>query len=289
MSKYKVLYNPNSKNGNGKERAEIIKSVLLDDEFEFIDITTLDLRSYFGNQNSDEKNVIAGGDGTLNVFINSVDCDNIKNPLYYFPSGSGNDFYYSVTDTQKPDRIVELNKYIKNLPICTINGVTKKFINGVGYGIDGFCCEVSDERKEKGLKPKSYASIAISGVLGKYKPRNAKIKIDGTEYEFKDVWLTPCMNGKCYGGGMIPTPEQDRFDKDGKLSLLVYKGKGKIGTLKVFPAIFKGEHIKNKKRCLVLMGNRIEVSYNNPISCQLDGEVTKGVSSFVAEKKKPEF
>ena len=44
---------------------------------------------------------------------------------------------------------VEISSYIKKLPICEINGKRYRFINGVGFGIDGYCCEMGDEFKKK--------------------------------------------------------------------------------------------------------------------------------------------
>ena len=35
--------------------------------------------------------ILTGGDGTLNSFINKADCDNLKQKLYFYASGSGND------------------------------------------------------------------------------------------------------------------------------------------------------------------------------------------------------
>ena len=45
----------------------------------------------------------------------------------------------------------------------------RRFINGIGFGIDGYCCEVGDQLKAKSDKPVNYASIAIKGLLFHYK------------------------------------------------------------------------------------------------------------------------
>lgn len=59
------------------------------------------------------------------------------------------------------------------------------------------------------------------------------------------VWLAPTMNGRYYGGGMIPTPQQDRLAQPKQLSVMVFRSPGKLKALAVFPSIFKGEHIKH--------------------------------------------
>ena len=54
------------------------------------------------------------------------------------------------TDGKFSDKPVKINKYIKGLPTVTVNGKDYRFINGIGFGIDGYCCEVGDEKKAKG-------------------------------------------------------------------------------------------------------------------------------------------
>lgn len=89
------------------------------------------------------------------------------------------------------------------------------------------------------------------------------------------------MNGRYYGGGMIPTPEQNRLG-DGTLSLLVWHGKGKLKTLSVFPSIFKGEHVSHGEMCEVLRGREIEVEFSAPTDLQIDGETVKNVTHYAA-------
>ena len=43
---------------------------------------------------------------------------------------------------------MEIGKYLKNLPQVEVNGKKYLFLNGVGYGIDGYCCEVGDKLRE---------------------------------------------------------------------------------------------------------------------------------------------
>ena len=57
------------------------------------------------------------------------------------------------------------------------------------------------------------------------------------------------MKGRYYGGGMMIAPNQDR--KSNVLSNVVYKTASKLKALIVFPNIFKGTHIKNKKMVII--------------------------------------
>ena len=88
------------------------------------------------------------------------------------------------------------------------------------------------------------------------------------------------MHGKLYGGGMIPTPRQDR--NSGKLSVMLFHGAGRLRTLCVFPSIFKGEHVKHSKMVAVHTGNEITVEFDQPTPLQIDGETILGVTKYTA-------
>ena len=220
-----------------------------------------------------------GGDGTLNRFLNDTedirpDCD-----IYYYPSGSGNDFARDI-GAERGATPVLINRYIERLPKICVNGKEHRFINGIGYGIDGYCCEKGDELRGKGNGEVNDTAIAIKGLLFHYKPTGATITVDSVEHRFEKVWLAPTMIGRYYGGGMMPTPEQDRLNGDGAVSVMVYYGSGKLKSLAVFPSIFKGEHIKHSEMVAVLSGRNITVCFDEPRPLQIDGETVPGVREY---------
>lgn len=283
MSTY-VLYNGLSGNGTGKAKAEEINTFLGGMEPVFKDVTQISsYGEFFSGLGADDRIYLCGGDGTLNRFINDTEGMEITNPIYYFPTGSGNDFWNDLG--KKPgDAPVQINEYLKDLPFVEVNGMKRRFLNGIGYGIDGYCCEVGDQMRAAGNEKIDYAGIAIKGLLFHYKPTNAEIDVDGRKYSYKKVWLAPSMNGRYYGGGMIATPGQDRLGKDRLLSLLVFHGSGKIRTLAIFPSIFKGKHVDHKKVVEVKTGHRITVTFDRPVALQIDGETVLNVTTYTAYK-----
>lgn len=138
--------------------------------------------------------------------------------------------------------------------------------------------EVGDKLRETTEGNINYTAIAIKGLLFHYKPTDATVTVDGVKHKFKRVWLAPTMNGKFYGGGMMPTPNQDRTG--GKLSVMVYHNLGKLKALMVFPSIFKGEHVKHKNNIAILEGSEITVEFDRPTPLQIDGETILGISSY---------
>lgn len=279
--KYYVLYNPQAGNGTGHEQAKTVETLFQDATFSYVDVTSENgYNDLFLSLDDEDGVIVCGGDGTLNRFVNATRDKKIGGKIYYYACGSGNDFLRDVSEGG--DKLVDMEPYNKDLPTVTVNGNDYAFLNGVGYGIDGYCCEVGDALRLKSDKPVNYTAIAIKGLLFHYKPTNATVIVDGKEYAFKKVWLAPTMNGRYYGGGMLPAPEQRR--EQAKLSVMVFHGSGKLKTLMIFPSIFKGEHVKKTKYVTVLEGNEITVRFDEPRALQIDGETILGVTEYTAKK-----
>ena len=280
MKKY-VLYNPVAGNGNARLQTKKLAERFNQDELVFCDVREIETYGdFFAQLDAGADVIVCGGDGTLNRFVNASRGLKIENPLYYFACGSGNDF---LRDVEHDNGLVCLAPYLENLPTVSLQGKEYAFLNGVGYGIDGYCCEMGDKlRMQKPGEEINYTGIAIKGLLFHYKPVNATVIVDGKEYRFKKVWLAPTMNGRFYGGGMLPAPQQRR--EDTKLSVMLFHGTGKIKSLLIFPSIFKGEHVKKAKHISVLSGNEITVRYDQPRALQIDGETIVNVSEYTAKK-----
>ena len=279
MAKAYALYNPIAGNGQSDETLTKLREAV-SDELILLDMTAED--SYdrlFSEIGDDDYVIVCGGDGTLNRFANTIADKGLNNDIRYFPCGSGNDFAREL-GREKYAAPFSVKEYLNALPTVEIDGKTSLFINGIGYGIDGYCCEEGDKQRAASDKPVDYTSIAIKGLLFHYKPTNAKVTVDGKVHEFKKVWIAPTMNGKYYGGGMMPTPAQDRTDEDGKLSVMLFHGSSALHTLIMFPSLFKGEHIKYTKHVTVLEGYDISVEFDAPRPAQIDGETVIGATGY---------
>ena len=279
-----ILYNLHAGHGTEEEKLAAVKAAY-PDGCTLVNMAEIEsYHSFFDGLDEGDIIVICGGDGTLNRFINDTAELDIKNEIFYLAVGTGNDFLKDIDG--KPGEEICLSKYIKNLPTAEVNGKTYRFLNNVGFGIDGYCCEVGDAMKAEGATDICYTSIAIKGLLFHFKPKNATVTVDGVKHEYKKVWIAPTMNGRYYGGGMMPTPEQNRLSEDGELSLMVWHGAGKIKTLLAFPSLFKGEHLKHKKMVDLLSGHEITVEFDAPCALQIDGETVTGVTKYTARSWK---
>lgn len=283
--KYYVLYNPHSGHGETPVKAEAIAKLY--ESAELIDVTTIkNYAEFVAPLSEDDAVVLCGGDGTLYRFANDTYGIDYKCDILYSAMGTGNDF---LTDLGKSrdDAPFSIKKYFRDLPTVTVNGKTSYFINGIGFGIDGYCCEEGDKVKvAKPGEPVNYTAIAIKGLLGKFKPANGKVTVDGVEHSFKKIWLAPTMHGRYYGGGMNCAPQQDRLAEDKMNTLVVWHGSGKLSTLMAFPSIFKGEHVKKTKMIKIFKGHEIKVEFDRPCALQIDGETVLGVTEYSVKSAK---
>ena len=187
-----LLYNPLTQNGEGEKMKNQAKIDLKDSfpRFEEINVLELQVEEFLKRLQPEDTLILVGGDGTLNHFANYAYEKKIDIPMFLYKAGTGNDF---LRDIEAKEKLVPILPYLQKLPKVTINGQSRYFINGIGYGIDGMVCEIADEMKAKGIKNINYTAISIKLLLGKYKCANAIVFVDGREYHYKKVWIASAM------------------------------------------------------------------------------------------------
>lgn len=279
---YQILFNPYAKSGHGANEARALDTILAGDQLTYTSMPDIrDYAAFFASIAKTDRVLIAGGDGTLNRFINDTAGLDIRHDIYYFPAGSGNDFWKDLNRTPG-DAPVCINEYLKDLPKVEIQGRTYAFLNGIGYGIDGYCCEKGDEHRQKSRRRVNYTAIALRGLLGDFKPVNAAVTVDGIRRTYQRVWLAPTMHGRFFGGGMMPTPAQNRTAFPRKLSVMVAHSLTALKALSLFPTMFKGEHVRYTQVVEMMTGQDITVEFDRPTPLQVDGETVHGVTSYHA-------
>ena len=275
-----LFYNPSAKNGKAAEDLQLIKKTLDGQDVEIYAVTDIDdYVSVIDKIQPEDIVYIVGGDGTLNRFINDSTNLRILGDIFFYSAGTGNDFKHDVDPDNSLYRI-RLNDYIRNLPTVTVGGVTYKFVNGIGFGIDGYCCEEGDRQRAAGRQDINYSAIAVKGCLFRFKPYGADITVDGETRHYDKVWLAPTMFGKYYGGGMKVAPEQDRNNPQHTVTNVVIHGTGRLKTLIRFAKIFSGEHTKYTDMVDIRTGHEVRVVFDRPCALQIDGETVKNVTEY---------
>lgn len=274
-----ILYNPKSNSENndlniipGKEELERLGA-------RQISLIGLDVPEFCKSLDEADKVIICGGDGTLHHFVNNIGNFTFPCPVFVIRSGTGNDFLNDIGQTGTED-LIDVRPYIRSLPVVEIDGEKRKFINGIGMGIDGAVCDEVEKYKTRTGKKANYTAIALQLLLYKYKRPCATVTVDGETRHFKDVWMASAMHGRFFGGGMMISPTQDRTSE--KMSVMVMHGGSRPKVLSIFPSVFKGTHIKHTEIVEIFEGDEVTVTFDRPIAFQADGETKADMISYTA-------
>jgi len=286
MSTYHILYNRLSRSNTGELEAHMLDEIMHGESLKYWNVTDIeDYDRFFAEIPADDKIIVAGGDGTLNNFINNTDYCDIPQDVYFFPAGSGNDFARDI-GKQKHCEPFDVRKYITNLPAVTVAGKERRFFNSASIGLDAQVCLEADRLKKAGKKSVNYALLAVKCIFTKYKFCDAVVTdSDGNRHEFKDVLLAITTKGRYFGGGVKISPNQDRNHPDEEMIFIIAHNLPAFKALIVFASIVIGKHFSFKKNVTVMKGKDFIVQFSQPTPIQIDGETVEGQTAYHAYAK----
>jgi len=286
MSTYHILYNRLSRSNTGELEAHMLDEIMHGESLKYWNVTDIeDYDRFFAEIPADDKIIVAGGDGTLNNFINNTDYCDIPQDVYFFPAGSGNDFARDI-GKQKHCEPFDVRKYITNLPAVTVAGKERRFFNSASIGLDAQVCLEADRLKKAGKKSVNYALLAVKCIFTKYKFCDAVVTdSDGNRHEFRDVLLAITTKGRYFGGGVKISPNQDRNHPDEEMIFIIAHNLPAFKALIVFASIVIGKHFSFKKNVTVMKGKDFIVQFSQPTPIQIDGETVEGQTAYHAYAK----
>ena len=274
-----ILFNPCANNNDISAALEGARAAMAGPDTVEKDLTKVDACAEICALTAQDRVLICGGDGTIMRLANALEGKSFEVPVYFWKSGTGNDFLRDIGKNEVREPIL-LDPYLEKLPRVQVKGATYRYINGVGFGLDGTVTEVTDKLKEQGVQKIDYTKESIKLVLGGFKCPSGTVTVDGVSKHYKKIWLASAMYGQYYGGGMRVAPEQVRGGDT--LTCCVWHTTGRLITLMHFPKIFEGKHVKYKKSVDVFTGKKITVEFDKPTALQIDGETVSGVTTYTA-------
>ena len=216
--------------------------------------------------------IVVGGDGMVNLGTNMVAGTDV--PLGIVPSGTGNDMA-RVLGIPHEDTAGAIRLLLRQLqlPPRTIDA---GLIHRSDGGQTWFACMVSagfdasvNERANRMTWPKGRIryNIALVYELFGMKKISYTLDMDG-EKRTVDGSMISVGNGVSPGGGMLVTPTA--LVDDGLLDVLIVEHMPRLDFLRIFPRVFKGEHLSDK-RVAVHKVKRVSISADN-VAAYGDGE-----------------
>jgi diacylglycerol kinase (ATP) len=216
--------------------------------------------------------IVVGGDGMINLGTNLLARTGV--PLGVVPSGTGNDMARGLgvpvgdTGAAIGSLVAALAKPSRQIDAALIHhgdSQTRWFACVLSAGFDA----IVNERANSMHWPKgpSRYVIALGLELAKLKPIAYRLVLDGRELLTSGA-LISIGNNTSLGGGMKVTPDA-RLD-DGILDVLVVQALSRIAFLRIFPRVFKGTHVTDR-RVEVYRAKRIRIEADG-IVAYADGE-----------------
>lgn len=270
-----VIINPAANRGRGNLVGEqaLVSFVELGIPTRNLSATSAQAAKDLAIASSDELSgiVAIGGDGTSQLGVNISMETSL--PLGLVPAGSGNDqvreLGIALNDPSGAAyNIAEGIKKPRKVDVMWVETSYRSFwsFGSISAGFDALCAE-----RANGLKwpkgPNSYVAAMLL-ELPKFKPIQYRLVADGVERKFKAM-LCGVANVKNFGGGMRISPKSEM--SDGELEVFILHEVSRPKLLKIFPTVYKGEHIKFKE---VEIFKAKEISIENdefPMTC--DGEI----------------
>ena len=221
--------------------------------------------------------VVVGGDGMVSLGTNLV--AKTKVPLGIVPSGTGNDMArglgipvgnteaaieYLVAALARKARVIDAG-LIHHVNDETGEQTRTWFACVLSAGFDAIVNERANTlRHPKG--PNRYL-LALGIELAKLRPIRYRLVLDGVE-TVTEAALISVGNNVSLGGGMKVTP--NAVLDDGLFDVLVVQPLSRIAFLRVFPSVFKGEHLSDP-RVTVYRAKRVLIEAERVVA-YADGE-----------------
>ncbi len=218
--------------------------------------------------------VCAGGDGTINEAVSAISMLKLNSSILYFPTGTVNDFAYSLGITKSYKKTINLLKSNSLSKIDTgliNNEIYFNYVAAIGHFTSA---SYDTNQKYKNLfGPNAYIINGISNLKNEEKFFRLAIEIDKDEYISGEFKYCLIVNSKSVAGirNLFPNNNLD----DGKFFLLLVQKNHGLSAVELPNIILNG--IKdpaslNPKLGYVREFSTLNIKMDRPVTWSVDGE-----------------
>ncbi len=216
--------------------------------------------------------VCAGGDGTINEITNAVVNYASGSEILYFPTGTVNDYAYSLGIKKNFPRVVELleQKQVNLVDIGDINGMYFNYVAAIGHFTSA--SYATDQRAKNFLGSNAYIINGITNFKKEEAFFRLKLDIDGEKIddEFKYCIIA---NSKSVGGIRKLFPN-NRLD-DGKFLIFLVKKDHGLSAIEVPSVLINGINSQDslsENLAIVREFSNVKIEMEQDITWTVDGE-----------------
>ncbi|WP_296644538.1 YegS/Rv2252/BmrU family lipid kinase [Romboutsia sp. 13368] len=273
MRKAKFIYNPNSGEKSIVNNLDFIINI-----YQMYNITLIPYRinknecidkAFLDIDDTYDHLLLAGGDGTIDIIINTMKRLNIDLPVGILPVGTANDFAHSLGLSFDIKQGLEniINYKPKAFDIGKIND--KYFINVASCGM---FTDVSQKINPDFKNYMGKVAYYITGIEQALHLRAFNIKVKSEEVEYKgNMYLMLVFNGKTAGNlNLAYKAELD----DGYLDVIIFKDMPIPKSIPIFINVLRGEHLEksNEDDILYFKTKEIHIECMDELVTDIDGE-----------------
>ena len=272
LKKVLLFYNPNAGEGMfGNNLDRIIR------EFVENNMIVVPLRAkgenkldnFFENEDMStyKKIMVAGGDGTINIMVNSMIKNDIHLPLAIFPVGTANDLSHYFDLPEQLSEMIKIavgDKYT-SMDVGMVNG--RPFVNVVAMGTLVDVSQKTDPNMKNTLGVMAYY---LRGLAEVPKLRPVPIKITTPEFvKETKMYAMLVMNGRSAGGFRRAAP--NAVINDGLFDVIVFQDVPVVNLAPLLLNVLTGQHTENKN-VLSFQAESLLIESSEVILSDLDGE-----------------
>lgn len=271
-NKVKFIYNPYS--GENSILTEIDKvlqtyqkngySVVpyrLDKEYGKADDAFFDIEENYDHV------LIAGGDGTVDIVINSMKKNHVDIPVGILPSGTANDFAKFIGMPSNIEVACEqiINSEVKSVDLGKVNN--EYFVNVASTGLFTDISQKTDINLKNTIGKLAYYLKGIEQIPNF---RNLKVRVSSNEKVFDgDMYLMLVFNGQTAGN--INFAYKAMID-DGFLDVIIIKTSTPIDIINLLLSMLKGEHLEGCPGLIYFKTDKLLIESTEDIVTDIDGE-----------------
>ena len=274
MKKNKVLlfYNPHAGNGLFKNNLDSIIEKFQKKRMYVVPVRSDRkgiLNEFVKDMKPEEfrKVIAAGGDGTINILINTMMQHKLNLPIAIFPSGTANDFAYYFDLPHDIDSMIKI-ALEERYTYADIGKVNDRYF--VNVAAMGFLVDVSQKTDPNIKNTIGVISYYLKGVSEIPNLRPIPIKITSEEYTAEEkIYFMLVMNGRSAGGfkRIAPLAEVN----DGLLDVMMFK---EMPIRDLAPLLFNvvtGQHTENKN-VVYFQTKKLYIESDHQVGTDVDGE-----------------
>lgn len=233
--------------------------------------------------NSNERLVVIGGDGTLHEAINGLQTIGSKTPIAFLSAGTGNDFNRAVKVETNPetflDSLISIKEHgeLEIIKYTNLKDMSVAYsVNSLGFGFDSLIVHLSSTKNSKamlnklGLSRLSYLHHVVEAFKLHSKFSITVIE-NGRKHKFDETILASVTNHPYLGSGIKLDPLSRQNNHE--IGIVVVHHINLPVFLKLLTRLIKNashlECVDNVKR---IGSERLEIILENPQYMQVDGE-----------------